>query len=348
MYKKMSYQEILKIKSRFLDDLHYIIQRSKHPTLNSYITAVREQWEAMYHISKQEPIWRTVCQEGSDNVIFFDEREKIELHADKTVLSKIHSLLKDSKKRKEQTTGAQTITQILQKQADAWQFDTIAGKPYIVYDIETSYGTNDLKGLQFYVASAYVMQDGKGSYRHIDMSNLEKFVQFMLDFDGYIIGFNQMRFDNPVCVYNLAQTRGGIWLDEQDDIIRRLNEKSLDIMVFIYEMTGKRMGLNKIAKSLVSVTKTLESWKEVEWLWQTYQGGGEQASDALKKIKQYCKNDVTMTLMVLWYILSYQTFSLDGEEYHFGVEDFLAKANVMDAIVDDHFVKGQTTVSLFA
>ncbi|MBP7884742.1 hypothetical protein KAZ93_00925 [Patescibacteria group bacterium] len=52
-------------------------------------------------------------------MIFFDEKEKIELHADKMVIGKIHSLMKDSKKRKQQTTGAQSITQILQKQADA-------------------------------------------------------------------------------------------------------------------------------------------------------------------------------------------------------------------------------------
>ncbi|MBP7884741.1 hypothetical protein KAZ93_00920 [Patescibacteria group bacterium] len=63
----------------------------------------------------------------------------------------------------------------------------IAGKSYLVYDIETSYATDDLRTMEFYIASAYIVQDGKGTYKHIEKNNLEKFVQFMLDFDGYII-----------------------------------------------------------------------------------------------------------------------------------------------------------------
>ncbi|MBP7884739.1 hypothetical protein KAZ93_00910 [Patescibacteria group bacterium] len=55
-----------------------------------------------------------------------------------------------------------------------------------------------------------------------------------------------------------------------------------------------------------------------------------------------------MTLMVLRYILSYQTFSFDNEEYHFGLDDFLRMANVMDSHVDEGDDRGQTNVSLFA
>lgn len=348
MYKKMSYDEILKIKSHFLDDLHYVLQRGKYPSLSTYLTAIRQQWEVAYHIVKQEPFRRTVFVPWSENVIFFDEKEKIELHADKMVIGKIHSLMKDSKKRKQQTTGAQSITQILQKQADAWQFAMIAGKSYLVYDIETSYATDDLRTMEFYIASAYIVQDGKGIYKHIEKNNLEKFVQFMLDFDGYIIWFNHMWFDNPVCIYNLGEVVGGKRSEDQDALIQCLNQKSLDLMVFVQEVTGRRMWLNKIAKSLVWVQKTLESAGEIETLWKLYQAGGDEWADAFKKLKHYCKNDVTMTLMVLRYILSYQTFSFDNEEYHFGLDDFLRMANVMDSHVDEGDDRGQTNVSLFA
>jgi hypothetical protein len=45
-------------------------------------------------------------------------------------------------------------------------------------------------------------EPGKMTYSCIMMENLKDFVQKMLDFDGYIIGYNQIYFDNPVSVYN--------------------------------------------------------------------------------------------------------------------------------------------------
>jgi hypothetical protein len=38
---------------------------------------------------KQDYIWRTIFVDGKDSVVFFDEREKIELHADKSIIAKI-------------------------------------------------------------------------------------------------------------------------------------------------------------------------------------------------------------------------------------------------------------------
>jgi hypothetical protein len=38
---------------------------------------------------RQDYIWRTIFVEGINSVIFYDEREKIELHADKDTIAKI-------------------------------------------------------------------------------------------------------------------------------------------------------------------------------------------------------------------------------------------------------------------
>jgi hypothetical protein len=40
------------------------------------------------------------------------------------------------------------------------------------------------------------------TYEYIDADTLKEFVQKMLERDGYIVGFNNIRFDNPVCIYN--------------------------------------------------------------------------------------------------------------------------------------------------
>ncbi|MBP7884740.1 hypothetical protein KAZ93_00915 [Patescibacteria group bacterium] len=50
-----------------------------------------------------------------------------------------------------------------------------------------------------------------------------------------------MWFDNPVCIYNLGEVVGGKRSEDQDALIQCLNQKSLDLMVFVQEVTGRRM-----------------------------------------------------------------------------------------------------------
>ncbi|MDR2540322.1 MAG: hypothetical protein LBD11_00665 [Candidatus Peribacteria bacterium] len=76
----------------------------------------------------------------------------------------------------------------------------------------------------------------------------------MLNFDGYIVGFNQIYFDNPVSVYNAN-------LDEvaTTEAIKKLNEKSIDLYMFVRTLTGRRnLGLNRLATDLVGESKNLE------------------------------------------------------------------------------------------
>jgi len=44
-----------------------------------------------------------------------------------------------------------------------------------------------------------------------------------------------------------------------EEDIQKINEKSIDLFLFVRAMTGKRIGLNKIAEALVSISKTLGS-----------------------------------------------------------------------------------------
>ena len=73
-----------------------------------------------------------------------------------------------------------------------------------MYDIETSLIGSRLEDVEFYIG--YSMEedgDGKMQYDCILQENLNDFVEKMLNFDGYIVGFNQIYFDNPVCIYNI-------------------------------------------------------------------------------------------------------------------------------------------------
>lgn len=53
-----------------------------------------------------------------------------------------------------------------------------------------------------------------------------------------------------VSVYNV---------EGSEDDIKKLDEKTIDLFLFVQALTGKRLGLNKIAEALVNVSKTLTS-----------------------------------------------------------------------------------------
>ena len=186
----------------------------------------------------------------------------------------------------------------------------------MVYDIETDTNIENLKDTKFLLAYAmYPTWDNKMTYEYIDQEGLKKFVQKMLDFDGYIVGFNSIAFDNIVSVYNV----GG---NEED--IKKLNEKSIDLFLFVRAMTGKRLGLNKIAEALVNVSKTLSSWAEGEVLYKKYLE--ENDLNALEEFKKYCKNDVRMTMLVFLYLMHFKKLFIEGEEITFTIEDLVEKS----------------------
>jgi hypothetical protein len=154
------------------------------------------------------------------------------------------------------------------------------------------------------------------TYEYVGVENLDDFVQKMIDFDWYIVWYNNIRFDNPVCIYNTKRS-------EED--LRIINEKSIDLYVLIHALTGKRMWLNKVSEALVGISKTLESWAEWEWLYQKYLESGEEKY--LEELKQYCKNDVRMTALVLLYLMHFKKVFIEWEEVTFTLEDVIDKAN---------------------
>ena len=158
MYKKMTYEELLQLKSGFFDTLRAILKKNKYPTLKDYLTITSRQGDTVYHVARQECVWRTVFVQGMEEVIFYDEKEKIELQADKATIAKIGALVRDDKKLAAQKKKSISIEQTLIQAFDEGKLDTIDGKDYLVYDIETSYATNDLTQTIFYIGYAYIVQ----------------------------------------------------------------------------------------------------------------------------------------------------------------------------------------------
>lgn len=245
--------------------------------------------------------------------IFIDEREKIELFADEEVLKQLSNTFKSHK----WVAKWDSVLDVLFKGFQDQEFRTIWGKPFVTYDIETLMAIPNLKNLEFQlgytITSSDYLQSFDRQFKYIEKSAVKKYVDYLLGFDGYIIGYNNIGFDNIVIAYNAGYDKKEI------DI---LNKKSIDIFYYLWNLTGKRMWLNKVATALIGLGKTL--W----W------GGSEGAEllkdriatnnqESLKKVKEYCKWDVKMTLWVLLYLYKFSEFFIDGEQYNFNESEFI-------------------------
>jgi len=84
-----------------------------------------------------------------------------------------------------------SIKDILDEEFASGEWKTINNKPYIVYDIETENVTStNLATHKFTIA--YALFSESGEYKLITESNMKKFTDHLLTFDGYIVGFNHV------------------------------------------------------------------------------------------------------------------------------------------------------------
>ena len=315
MYKRFSIEELKTIKNEFVPHLARSMQREKIYDLRAFLKFSFQRGDDVYYFSRGNPLFHLWKQ--WDQYQFVDETDKIELLLTKETLSKLSSMLKKYMTKRAQKMPTKSITSILAEEFSAGHYMTINDKPYLVYDIETSSNVSNLKQTEFYLA--YAMRPGQGNkmvYEYIGQEDIKKFTQKMLDFDGYIIGFNNIRFDNVVSAYS-----AGFGKEE----IEILNKKSLDLFLFVWNLTGKRIGLNKISQALVSVQKTLDVGTQGDILRKKYLDTGDKQH--LNEFKKYCKNDVKMTALVMLYILHYKKIFIDGEEYNYTMDDFVKLAS---------------------
>ena len=321
MYKKFTISELSTIQNNLIPHLHTVIQREKCQWVNDFFKVAFNEWNEVIYFERWNPLIKIQLE---DNIIYItDEIDSIQIQIPFDDKSELNRLMVRYIWKKQKQIWQKTIEQILMDAFVQWEFHSMLWKPYIVYDIETSLISWDVSIQNFpeyYLwYSMEEIEPWKMKYSCILLDDLKEFVQKLLDFDWYIIWFNQIYFDNPVSVYNA-------WLTENE--VEILDKKSLDLYVFFQQLTGKRMWLNRISDSLVWVTKTLDSWADVESLWKEWKSSND--NKILKRIQEYCKNDVRMTALVLLYLLHFKKVDLDNEEYKFDTEKLIELSKPME------------------
>ena len=314
MYKRFTLEELKTVQNTFLSNFYSILKKERCQMPQDLFKKIFREGDELYYMTRGDFVFR--FQNNNEEYTLMDEKEKIQIVLDDEGKREFQSLVKNFILKKEKITWQKSIEQILLDEFHTGKYSTLWGKNYMVYDIETDTNIQNLKETKFLLAYAmYPTAGNKMTYEYIDQEWLKKFVQKMLDFDWYIVGFNSIAFDNMVSVYN-------VWWTAED--IKKIDEKTIDLFLFVRAMTGKRLGLNKIAEALVGVSKTLSSWAEWEVLYKKYIE--ENDLDALETFKKYCKNDVRMTMLVFLYLMHFKKLFIEGEEITFTLKDLEEKS----------------------
>ncbi|MDR3169052.1 MAG: ribonuclease H-like domain-containing protein [Candidatus Peribacteria bacterium] len=327
------------IQNNFIPHLYKIIQQEKCQGINDFCKFAFKEGKELFYFEKNNVSFKISLLGNSLHLL--DEIEKIEVEVPIDNKGALQDLIKRYIIKKQKQIGQKTIEQLLVDEFTALGgFSTLLGKPYIVYDIETSLIGSRLEDVEFYIG--YSMEesaDGKMTYTCITLETLPAFVEKMLAFEGYIVGFNQMYFDNPVCIYNVSMDAAATLA-----AIKTLNEKSIDLYVFISQLTNTRIGLNKICEALIGVSKNLEGGgASVENLRKEWKTAGD--TKIFKKIQDYCKNDVRMTALLFFYFLHFKKLYMNSEEYLFDLPKFLTYAKPLEKKIDPHKMYGQSLLS---
>lgn len=313
MYKKFSLPQLATLSTGFFTNLQTVVAKQKYTYFKEFVSACVAQGDRRYFFEANSPFFRFQKLPNAQ-YRFVDEKEKIELVVGEEELAQLHTLLMD-KHRVVSMQKQKTIDQQLFEEYQQGAYRTIAGKPYLVYDIETTYGATayNKQFFEMWYALDTAQEDEKASqFYYVDESNVHKFCDHLLAYDGWLIGYNHIGFDNPVILKHA-------WYSDAE--IASLNQKSIDPFLFLYWLTGRRMSLNSVASSLISVGKTLASWKEGMQLLKEYKETGDKKT--LEKVKAYCKNDVYITHGVLLYFLKYQQLNVDESQYTFSLDDLV-------------------------
>lgn len=317
MYKKLSYNNLFEVKTWFITNLKKLYTNKRYTYLKEFLKDISKEWNIVYFFESNQPVFKITKQ--SNWFCLSDEKEKIQVELSEDEINKLHSQLKNDKQIKKSMKENKTITQRLFDEFREKKFETIEWKPYLVYDIETVWDINNLQTMKFMLWYSIISNENHiktMKYRPVEEDAIKRFVEYMLNFDWWIIWYNNIHFDNPVSIYN-----ANMWESEIDI----LNNKSIDLFQFIRNLTWKRIWLDKVSQNLISVWKTLESWQEWEKYLKQYMQNKDQ--EAYKKVKSYCKNDVKMTLGVLLYFLKHNYIHIWEKDFEYDIKKFVELAN---------------------
>ena len=314
MYKTLTFEELIQIRTSFFSNLKKIYEKEGYTYFKQFLKKAND-WitKELLYFSGSEVYFRIIFNEEFIEIV--DEKQALKLRLNEEDIWKVHNFLK----KKIDNTWKKNIANTLLEKFSSENMKKYLGKHFLVYDIETIGNIQNLKETKFMIWYVIDSKDFEKTgqppkYKYVNQANLDKFVEYLVNYDGYIIWYNNIAFDNPVVVYNSS-------FENKEELIKKINEKSLDLFYVYSKIFWKRVWLNQVATNIVWVSKTLSSWEEGAHLLKIYDETNDKK--ALEKVKNYCKNDVKMTLAILLYLIFNWKINYQWKEINLSCEDIL-------------------------
>ncbi len=316
MYKRMTIDQLKQTNTGFFKNLHAVYSKKGHQHFQAFMHKLLENTNSHYFFTSWNPLLR--IQKHEEEYRLVDEVDKIEILCDQEGINEIHNILKNMRLVNKAATENKTIIEGLFQKCMNGDLQYIMEKPFVTYDIETTYTDEGWLASQYFeMAYSVSTQDvTKGlQYNYIDRVSMHRYLDYLLEYPGWIIGYNHIWFDNPVLINNVP------WYGQAE--LEILNKKSIDPFLLLHKLLRRRLKLTKVAESLVSMGKTLDSWAEGAKLLQDWKNTGDEKT--LRIVKKYCKNDVRITLGVFLYLLEHKKIHIEGESKEFTLEEMIQR-----------------------
>ena len=330
MYKRITLTELMSMQTTFFQRLAALQAKQWHASFKQFMRELERDATRIYFFDRNAPQIRITFNKYDGSCMLVDDQECIDMVCSEDDMTTIHNLLKNTQRLKTFEKNDNLLDTLMLGYASG-NHRTIAGKPYIVYDIETTYGW-DSAGQHFEMAYSIDTAQPGEEWRYIDRDSMQRYADHLLEYDGWIIGYNSFSFDNPVLLKN-------VWYGQKELDI--LNAKSLDPFLLFWSLTWRRISLNNVAQWLINAWKTLSSWAEWSDLLKKRKETGSE--NALQKVKEYCKNDVRITLGVILYLLEYQHIQFEWEQFQVTPETFIKQWVPKASQTDDSKKAASTT-----
>ncbi|MBO4204351.1 hypothetical protein J5893_06185 [bacterium] len=189
MYKKFTLKEISTIQNNFIPHLLDVIKREFKKESDRSIKSLLKKdldfgktGQEAFYFDRGNIIFKIYLEENGA-LHCYDEVDAIEIEVSSEERSRLDRLITNYAQHKRQTEQ-RSINDILQDEFSQGKFLETLGKPYLVYDIETSLINDDLEETEFYIG--YYMEEsqpGKTEYICITKETLPAFVDKMLNYE---------------------------------------------------------------------------------------------------------------------------------------------------------------------
>jgi hypothetical protein len=149
MYKKLTVEELSRINNNLIAHLVSVIERERFQGVNDFFKYAFREGNELLFFERGNLMLRILLK---DNMIHIsDEMDKIEIEVPVDHKGALSDLVKKFIIKKGRLNGQKTIEEILMEEFTTGIFLKTLGKPYLVYDIETSLIKGDLRNTKYYL-----------------------------------------------------------------------------------------------------------------------------------------------------------------------------------------------------